>query len=240
MNYYYGGTTTTSPDVLGSYLQGGITVVVVVMLLFFAFIAACIVGYFIFLGKKPSKRTTKLGRFFNFDHFYIEKVLKVLFLVEVCFLCFLTLAIIVVFCLGGASGFLFGLITAAVIFFVSMLVTRVAYEFALIFVCQASDIRSIRRKIVDGVDPADPKAAPAQAAVPTPTPTPTPAPAPATAPAPTPTPAAAPTQAPAATPASAPAPAAAPEPMQPQSWNCKCGNENNTGEFCTICGSKRP
>lgn len=204
-----------------------------------AIVVLTILGYVKFIGKNADRKS-KGGRFFNFDHFYIEKILKALYLLAA-----VTVAVFAVFtpinaamvassvgyyggnAFGAAAGAFFGgLVVGALIFFIGEFLCRVFYEFSMMFVRLVTDARAIRNTVAGapGDDaqpfaPAAPSAAPHgypiahQAAS---------APFPSVAPVPGVVPA---------------APAAQPPHV---SWDCSCGQKGNTGSFCGTCGSPRP
>lgn len=256
----------SSSSLLGTGVLAGALSVVAVL----AFIALCVAGYIMLLGKNASHRTSALGRFFNFDHFYIEKVLQVLNLIAAVgiavFACWLALS-----SFGSPLLILPGILLGALVFFVGQFVNRIIFEGALLFVRLVTDTQAIRNTVVGPRTMDEPPApaapfAPASAyrspaavapVAPADTPVaPTAAAAPAAAPSapepPTATPAQAPASAEPQTPTPAPeAPAAtaqqqAPAPPVPpaftpkHTWHCPACGTENDGNFCVSCGTKRP
>jgi hypothetical protein len=98
------------------------------------------------LGKNASHRTSALGRFFNFDHFYIEKVLQVLNLIAAVgiavFACWLALS-----SFGSPLLILPGILLGALVFFVGQFVNRIIFEGALLFVRLVTDTQAIRNTV---------------------------------------------------------------------------------------------
>lgn len=214
----------SSSSLLGTGVLAGALSVVAVL----AFIALCVAGYIMLLGKNASHRTSALGRFFNFDHFYIEKVLQVLNLIAAVgiavFACWLALS-----SFGSPLLILPGILLGALVFFVGQFVNRIIFEGALLFVRLVTDTQAIRNTVAGPriMDEPPAPAAPfapasayrspaavapvAPAAVAPATPADTPA-----SPAAAPTAAAAPAPAPSAPEPPTAAPAQAPAPAEPQ------------------------
>lgn len=218
------GSLGSSSSLLGAGAFAGALAVIAIL----AFIALCVVGYIMLLGKNASRRTSALGRFFNFDHFYIEKVLQVLNLIA-------AVGIAVFACWMALSSFssplliLPGILLGALVFFVGQFINRIIFEGALLFVRLVTDTQAIRNKVAGPRAAAAPQA-PATPAVPVAPAAGYCAPAAETA-APAPSAPAAPTTPVAPAPAENPANA---------SWRCpSCGTEND-GNFCVSCGTKRP
>ena len=211
----------SSSSLLGAGAFAGALAVIAIL----AFIALCVVGYIMLLGKNASRRTSALGRFFNFDHFYIEKVLQVLNLIA-------AVGIAVFACWMALSSFssplliLPGILLGALVFFVGQFINRIIFEEALLFVRLVTDTQAIRNTV----------AGPRAASVP-------PTPAEPVAPAAGYRAPAAETSAPAPNAPAAPAVPVAPAPAESAvhaSWRCpSCGTEND-GNFCVSCGTKRP
>ncbi len=132
----------SSSSLLGTGVLAGALSVVAVL----AFIALCVAGYIMLLGKNASHRTSALGRFFNFDHFYIEKVLQVLNLIAAVgiavFACWLALS-----SFGSPLLILPGILLGALVFFVGQFVNRIIFEGALLFVRLVTDTQAIRNTV---------------------------------------------------------------------------------------------
>lgn len=132
----------SSSSLLGAGAFAGALAVIAIL----AFIALCVAGYIIFLGKNASRRTSALGRFFNFDHFYIEKVLQVLNLIAAVgiavFACWLALS-------SFSSPLLIipGILLGALVFFVGQFVNRIIFEGSLLFVRLVTDTQAIRNAV---------------------------------------------------------------------------------------------
>lgn len=193
------------------YGSSGVGILVVLILAIVAFFAGSIVLSVVYL-RGGAQRNSKMGRFLNFDHFFIEKIIQVFNVI-----CIVTITVVSVaypFILGLSGGFgmfMLGLVFAVVFFFVSQLLNRMAFEQLLLLVSITNDTRALRKHFVPD---SEAQAASVAAA--------------------SPAPAAAPVASPAA------APAAAPVYEPPATWVCACGKTENTGKFCSKCGSPRP
>lgn len=207
----------------------------VAILLIIACIVVPIVLYVMYVGDKP-KRSTKAGKFFNFDKFYLEGILKFFYIfVCVAISAGCLLGIIAGFFVGNAFASLISLLIGIVFFFVLQFLNRMGYEFVLLFVSLVSDTKAIRLKLAPGGNSLN-MATPGAPIAPTPVGAPTPYPSPQQS-SPQAGTAAAPytvqntTVGSPATPGGA-APVAA-------SWSCSCGHTGNTGRFCARCGSQQ-
>ena len=221
----------SSSSLLGAGALAGVLSVIAVL----AFIALSVAGYIMLLGKSASHRTSALGRFFNFDHFYIEKVLQVLNLIAAVgiavFACWLALS-----SFSSPLLILPGILLGALVFFVGQFVNRIIFEGALLFVRLVTDTQAIRNTVAGPRTMAEPPAPAAPVAPSAPEPpaaAPEPAPVSAEPAAPTPAPETAAQQ-------QAPAPSVPPAFTPTRTWRCPaCGTEND-GNFCVSCGTKRP
>lgn len=180
-------------------------------------IVLTIVGYVMFLSKNAN-RSSQGARFFHFDHFYVEKVLKVIYL----FIAALITMIAILTPFGSAitvgrvyddfglvmGAFFSGLLSGVLIFLIGQFVCRIMFEYALMFVRLVTDARAIRNTIVGepgmdggGVQPVAPTRPTAPAGIPA---------------------------------------GMYSEPQAPATWTCQCGRTGNTGSFCGACGRPRP
>ncbi len=128
---------------------------IVLLLATIAVVVLTIVGYVKFLGKN-SDRKSGLGKFFHFDHFYIEQVLRFLYLFSAISITVTCVASVLIAAFaGGAAAFFVSLIGFAVFFFVGQFFCRIMFENALIGIRQAVDVRALRSKIVGDVAATD-------------------------------------------------------------------------------------
>lgn len=128
-----------------------------------AFFALCILGYMKFLGKN-SNRNSKLGKFFHFDHFYIEQFLRILFLINTVAITVTCAYWMLVMAFSGSVGMFFlSIIGFPLLFVVCLFLNRIVYEGLLIGIRQAVDVRALRSKVVGDV-PAASNPAPTQSA----------------------------------------------------------------------------
>lgn len=194
--------------------MGFITVLSIV-----AIIALTVVGYVKFLGKRADRRS-KGSTFFQFDHFYIEKILKVVYLFSAVCVAVTAIAtpfgaaattasVYYYFDFGAVAGAFFGgLLTDIVIFLVGQFLCRISFEFSLMFVRLVTDTRAIRTAVAGDPAAGAPSTAAAQAH-----------------------PFAGGPQSPSQPPVAQAAPA----------WTCpQCGRAGNAGSFCGSCGARRP
>lgn len=178
---------------------------------FIAIVVLTIVGYVKFIGKNAD-RSSKGARFFHFDHFYIEKILKAVYLFSV--VCITVAAVITplsaavaasafsyYFDFGEVVGAFFaGLFAGVLIFLIGQFLCRICFEYSLMFVRLVTDARAIRTAVagdpVGGSQPVPPMGG-AQAPV-------------------------------------------GQQPAIP-AWTClQCGRTGNVGSFCGSCGAPRP
>lgn len=137
------------------YAGGGI-IGMLMLVLGIAAIALAVILYMRFLGKNSApNRTTKWGRFFNFDHLYLEKIVKALYLFSTVFITVASVSIPLLSVTAVGTGdavdameaFLAGVVTGILFFLVNQFVARMAYESFLMFVRQAVDVRALRVKV---------------------------------------------------------------------------------------------
>ena len=129
-------------------------------------IALTIVLYIKFLGKKadPNAKGTK---FFRFDHFYIEKILHFIYLLNV--VAITVVAVLTPFAAASTAGMMYGstffdvvgaffggIVTGLILFAVSQFICRVVFEYLLIFVRMSNDARDIRNVVTGFSAPAAP------------------------------------------------------------------------------------
>lgn len=245
-NYGYGSAAMAAAI-------SGILMVVAVIAVVVLTVVACVK----FLGKNGD-RSSKLGRLFNFDHLFIESIMKFFYILSVVSITvFSVYAVIEGGVVGGFGGFFGSLLVTAVVFFLLQFFCRMSFEMMMAFIRMSSDAHAIRKTVVgdvgEGSTPAQKDGAGASwmdavaARIPK-RPASAPAQAPASEPVPTPAPAAAPAPAskPAADSVSAQAPVASAEvtavmPTESDAWTCpKCGKAGNTAKFCPKCGCPRP
>ncbi len=143
----YGLDILDNPYVM-DYAGSAAAIMVVSTIIAIAALVCAVLCYIWFLhGKQPSKRNTKLGRFFNFDHYYLDKILKVIYLVAAIGIAAVAINGAIMGLALGLGGFFAALIFSAIGFVVAELVLRVTYEYLLIFVQLAIDVRKIRKKV---------------------------------------------------------------------------------------------
>ena len=206
-----------------SAAASGVGLIIVGILLFIVFIAMVVCIMIMFVSKKSTQRNSKLGQFFNFDHFHLEGLFRILNVIcvseiTVTSIAFPLIAFVWGFNLnfGYALLFLLGGLIAGVIFFVvNQFLNRIFFECIMMFVGMPGDVRKIRRQVVgnEASDSTFEQTAPVAA------------------------PQAAPR---AAAQATAPMNAAPVNAAAPQgTWNCSCGATGITGGFCYKCGSPR-
>lgn len=148
--YSYGSGYGSS---YGAVLNQAAAISIVSIIAFIAIIVLSVLGIVMYIAKKENRRTP-IGRFFHFDHLFIENILKGFYLVCVVII---TVSSVVTLInstiLTGAAGFLIGLLEAVLLFVIGQVLCRLAFEFSMAFVHLAVDARAIRTKIVG--DPAD-------------------------------------------------------------------------------------
>lgn len=251
MGYGYYGSGMSSG--LMAVAAAGVLAIIAVIAVIVLTIVACVK----FLGKNGD-RTSKLGRLFNFDHLFIETIMKVFYIMSVVGISVFYVWLVITSAIGGGFGGFFGaLLGGAVMFFLMQLLCRLSFEITMAFVRMSSDVHAMRKTVVgdtptgvqqssgpsifDSIAARIPKqpVAPAPNAAPVPPTTPAPS-APQQ-----------PVQQAPATPASSEQPAQAPAdatvvmPVQPNAdsdaWTCPlCGRAGNTAKFCPKCGCARP
>lgn len=250
MDYLGYGFGSSYGSGLPTIMGVGITAVIVTILSILAIIGLSIAGYISFFGKN-AKGDNAAAKFFRFDKYYINKALKVLFMILaiVGFVVFVATVIMAVvtalnFSNAGAMlGTIFGAFFSGLIgLVVYLVVLRLCYEGMLIFIRQAFDVRALRAHFVKDVAPpsADEgdfsSVADASAGVAAPTPVATPA-------QPAPSAVATPTQAGSSAVPQASAPSAPATPavvVESDEWVCSSCGSRSTDKFCFNCGKPRP
>lgn len=148
---YNYGYSSYAADIASKAAAAGIVLLLAVV----AIVVLTIVGYVKFLGKN-SDRKSGLGRFFHFDHFYIEQVLRFLYLFSAVSITVVSVSnVLIAAFMGGAAAFFMSLIGSILLFFVSQFFCRIMFENALIGIRQAVDVRALRSKIVGDVAATD-------------------------------------------------------------------------------------
>ncbi len=248
-----------------SYAGAAIGSMVLLVVVLIAGLVLTIVACVKYLGKNGD-RSSRLGRLFNFDHLFVETIMKVVYIMSVigitlgCLWFILTTAFV-----GNVGVFFASLFGGVIMFFILQLLCRLSFEMTMAFVRMSSDVHAMRKTVVGDIPDAAPRpagpsvfdsiaaripkqpVAPAAGAAPVPPTTPV-SPQPAS-PAPQQpvqqAPAAPATPAAEAQPAQASADATVVMPAQSDAgsdaWTCPlCGRTGNTAKFCPKCGCARP
>lgn len=233
-----------------SYAGAAIGSMVLLVIVLIAGLVLTIVACVKYLGKNGD-RSSRLGRLFNFDHLFVETIMKVVYIMSVigitlgCLWAVLTTAFV-----GNVGTFFVSLLVGIVMFFILQLLCRLSFEMTMAFVRMSSDVHAMRKTVVGDIPDAAPRpagpsvfdsiaaripkqpVAPAAGAAPVPPTTPV-------------SPAAPATPAAEAQPAQASADATVVMPAQSDAgsdaWTCPlCGRTGNTAKFCPKCGCARP
>lgn len=194
-------------------------------------IVLTVVGSLMYLRKESSQKNTFLGKLFNFDYFMIEKVMHITYLFSVlCITGFSILIVILGISSGSADILLGGLFGGIILFIVAQFCNRMMFEWALLLVRQSNDTRSIRNLLMElpaikesdaQVDaqgslfetlPEDFQQKLNKAADGISN----------------------------KTDDIASAAQAKRQARQANTWDCACGRKGNRGDFCPMCGSRRP
>lgn len=233
---------------------GGMVLLVIVLI---AGLVLTIVACVKYLGKNGD-RSSKLGRLFNFDHLFVETIMKVVYIMSVigitlgCLWMVLTTAFV-----GNVGTFFISLFVGIIAFFVLQLLCRLSFEMTMAFVRMSSDVHAMRKTIVGDIPDAAPRPAGPSVfeSIAARIPKQPVAPSSAAAPVPPATPVSSAPQQPAqqaptastsdSQPARASADATVVMPPQPDAdsgaWTCPlCGRTGNTAKFCPKCGCARP
>lgn len=203
---------SSSMDPLGP-LVGGLSILGG-LFVFCLVIAGVVFCYIKFLGVHAS-RDSRGAKFFNFDHLYVDKILKTFYLIFVILFALGALSLPFMFSSAfGIGGFIIGLLLGVLFFAFGQLMLRVTYEFQLITVRMANDLRAIRHVVAGkpGEEPANgfekgdmnPSKISAAAAIAKNTTLHTQG------------------------------------ASNADAWECQCGAINTKGMFCAKCGSHRP
>ena len=141
------------------YTGGGAAWVVVLTLIALgAVIALSIFCYIKFMGKNGDKDATigkfKIGEFFDMKKLYLEKFIKVLFMVSAVGIA--VFSVLTPFLMWAATGsflgFLAGILAGAVSLVLGEVLNRFAYEYFFMFVRIAGDTHAMRGKMDEGLD----------------------------------------------------------------------------------------
>ena len=122
-----------------------------------AVIALSIFCYVKFMGKNGDADATvgkfKLGEFFAMKKLYLERFLKVLFMISA--ICIAVFSIATPFLLWAATGrflgFLLGLVLGVVNLVLGEVLNRLGFEYFYMFVRMAGDTHAMREKLDDGL-----------------------------------------------------------------------------------------
>lgn len=141
----------------GSSMNSGVMAVaasgVLAILAVIAVIVLTILACIKFLGKNGD-RTSRLGRLFNFDHLFIETIIKVFYIMSfIGITVFLVWLVITSALAGGIVGFFGSLLGSIVAFFVLQFLCRLSFEMTMAFIRMSSDAHAIRKAVV-GEEPA--------------------------------------------------------------------------------------
>ena len=135
---------------------GGMVLLVIVLI---AGLVLTIVACVKYLGKNGD-RSSKLGRLFNFDHLFVETIMKVVYIMSVigitlgCLWMVLTTAFV-----GNVGTFFISLFVGIIAFFVLQLLCRLSFEMTMAFVRMSSDVHAMRKTIVGDIPDAAPRPA---------------------------------------------------------------------------------
>ena len=111
-----------------------------------------------FMGKNGDKDATigkfKIGEFFDMKKLYLEKFIKVLFMVSAVGIA--VFSVLTPFLMWAATGsflgFLAGILAGAVSLVLGEVLNRFAYEYFFMFVRMAGDTHAMRGKMDEGLD----------------------------------------------------------------------------------------
>ena len=143
----------------GSGIGGSIAWVGVLTLIGFgAIIALSIFCYIKFMGKDGDKKATigkfKIGEFFDMNKLYLEKFIKVLFMISavaIAVFCVLT-PFLMWAAMGSFLGFIIGIFVGAISLVIWEVLNRLGFEYFFMFVRMAGDTHAMRNKIDDGLE----------------------------------------------------------------------------------------
>lgn len=139
----------------GSSMNSGVMAVaasgVLAILAVIAVIVLTILACIKFLGKNGD-RTSRLGRLFNFDHLFIETIIKVFYIMSfIGITVFLVWLVITSTLAGGIVGFFGSLLGSIVAFFVLQFLCRLSFEMTMAFIRMSSDAHAIRKAEEQGI-----------------------------------------------------------------------------------------
>ena len=138
MGYGYGSSSLTNAVIGGTVLS-----VVIVIAGLVLTILACVK----FLGKNGD-RSSWLGRLFNFDHLFVETIMKVVYIISVIGITLGCLWFVLATAFAGNVGVFFASLFGGVImFFVLQLLCRLSFEMTMAFVRMSSDVHAMRAQL---------------------------------------------------------------------------------------------
>ena len=113
-----------------------------------AVIALSIFCYVKFMGKDGNK-TSKLGELFDMKKLYLEKFIKVLYMIGAvgCAVFAVATPFLMWAATGSFLGFLGGILAGAISLIVGEVLIRLGYEYTYLFIRIAGDTRAIRGKV---------------------------------------------------------------------------------------------
>ena len=138
------------------YGYGGgspVAAIIITLLATGAVIALAIFCYVKFMGKDGDK-SSKLGELFDMKKLYLEKVIKILYMISAVGVAVFGVA--TPFLMWAATGsflmFLAGILVGAISIVIGEVLCRLGYEYTYMFIRIAGDTRAIRTKMEDGLD----------------------------------------------------------------------------------------
>ena len=143
-----------------SYGYGGSVawVVILTLIALGAVVALSIFCYIKYMGKNGDKDATvgkfKIGEFFDMKKLYLEKFIKVLFMISA--VCIAVFAVATPFLMWAASGsflgFLIGIPVGIISLVIGEVLNRLGYEYFFMFVRMAGDTHAMRGKMDEGLE----------------------------------------------------------------------------------------
>ena len=133
-------------------------VVILTLIALGAVIALSIFCYIKFMGKNGDKNATigkfKIGEFFDMNKLYLEKFIKVLFMISAVGIA--VFAVLTPFLMWAATGsflgFIIGILVGAISLVIGEVLNRLSYEYFFMFVRMAGDTHAMRNKMDEGLD----------------------------------------------------------------------------------------
>lgn len=137
---------------------GAAWVIILTLIALGAVVALSIFCYIKFMGKDGDKNATigkfKIGEFFDMKKLYLEKFIKVLFMISAVGIA--VFAVATPFLMWAAShsflGFLGGILSGAIFLVIGEVLNRLGYEYTFMFVRMAADTHAMRDKMDEGLD----------------------------------------------------------------------------------------